>query len=182
MSNEHRIPPWDTIRVTPPPRVAPPTTGEHQTAVGAEALGANTTGANNPMLAVLAWLGGDRLIGAPPRVEIAEAEDDEEATRWTGDAICQFRPGDNVALGQEHVHLWESPNAHFLWGSPVASSPRVVPSGRSRPHRGPRLTYPPSVQAATGRVLTPLAGLLLAFGVGCAFWALAALLLWWVLS
>ena len=121
MSNEHRIPPWNTIRVTPPPRVVPPTTGEYVEAHGAGELGVQTTGANNPMLA---------------------------------------------ALGHLHAN--------------------VVPSGRSRPHRGPRvvypLVYPPAVQAATGRVLTPLAGLLLAFGVGCAFWALAALLLWWVLS
>ena len=64
----------------------------------------------------------------------------------------------------------------------VTPPPRVVPSGRSRPHRGPRLVYPPSTQAASGRVLTPLGGLLLSFAAGCAFWALAALTVWRVLS
>ena len=64
----------------------------------------------------------------------------------------------------------------------VTPPPRVVPSGRSRPRRGPRLVYPQATQAATGRVLTPLGGLALALGAGCAFWALAILLVWRVLS
>ena len=61
---------------------------------------------------------------------------------------------------------------------------RITPSPRykAKPHRAPRFTYPQAVRENSGRVLTPVGGILLALAFGTVFWAGAIAFLWWALS
>ena len=60
---------------------------------------------------------------------------------------------------------------------------RITPSPRykAKPHRAPRFTYPQAVRENSGRVLTPVGGILLAMAFGTATWAGAITFIWWAL-
>ena len=51
--------------------------------------------------------------------------------------------------------------------------------GKAKPRRGPIFTYPKEVQIRTGRILTPIGGLILALAVSGGFWSIVAGVIWW---
>ena len=61
---------------------------------------------------------------------------------------------------------------------------RITPPpryGKAKPRRGPIFTYPKEVQIRTGRILTPIGGLILALAVSGGFWAIVAGVIWWLM-
>ena len=61
---------------------------------------------------------------------------------------------------------------------------RITPPprhGKAKPRRGPIFTYPKEVQIRTGRILTPIGGLILALAASGGFWAIVAGVIWWLM-
>ena len=61
---------------------------------------------------------------------------------------------------------------------------RITPPpryGKAKPRRGPIFVYPKETQLRTGRILTPIGGLILALAASGGFWAIVAGVIWWLM-